>query len=323
MLEYSGRCIVSNRASSRQTQGVPGTHQNRSRRRRPWLGVGACRYTDSPYVFGKAIEIETPLLYTYKNYQQYEFNMHGPAAKSHFYLNGGYSSRPEDKFFGLGNDTPLSNESFYKTVQREAEVGYSALINDKLRAAIGVGFEKIGVTKPEYGESAQQVFTEDQVPGLFTGATMRNATLAIDHNTQDELHNATRGGREIVAVGLHESVGASDFAFWKYRLELQRYFSLSPDRRKSSRSGPWPKPIRKRAAARCRFSICRTWAPGEHCADLKTIGIAIRARWLLDSNTGIAFGRRSTGDSSSTRGRSPRNWATFRGAASIQATEHV
>jgi len=56
--------------------------------------------------------------------------------------------------------------------------------------------------------------------------------LTLDHNTQDELHNATRGGRELVEVGLHQSVGASDFSFWKYRLDLQRYFSLSLDRRK-------------------------------------------------------------------------------------------
>jgi Omp85 superfamily domain len=182
--------------------------------------------------FDHAIEIETPLLYTYKNYQQYEINMRVPVEKSYFFLDGRYRSRPQDKFFGLGNDTPLSNESYFKTIQREIEAGFSGRINENLKAMIGVGFEKVGVTETEFGKPAQLIFTEGQVPGLFTGATMRAETLTLDHNTQDELHNATRGGRELLEVGFHESVGASDFAFWKYRLELQRYFSLSQDRRK-------------------------------------------------------------------------------------------
>jgi len=182
--------------------------------------------------FGGAIGIETPLLYTYKDYQQYEFDIHVPADKSYFFLDGRYRSRPEDKFFGLGNDTPLSNESFFKTIHREVEAGFSARISEKLRATVGVGFEKVGVTKPELGDSAQQMFTESQVPGLFTGATMRAETLVLDHNTQDQPQGPTRGSRELFEVGLHESVGSTDFAFWKYRLELQRYFSLSEDRRK-------------------------------------------------------------------------------------------
>ena len=61
---------------------------------------------------------------------------------------------------------------------------------------------------------------------------MRAITLSIDHNTQDDPHRATRGGMELVEAGLHESVGAGDFAYWKYRVQLQRYFSLSQDRRK-------------------------------------------------------------------------------------------
>jgi outer membrane protein assembly factor BamA len=76
------------------------------------------------------------------------------------------------------------------------------------------------------------MFTADEVPGLFTGSTMRRATLVVDHNTQDDLHRATRGGREIVEVGLHESIGAGDFAFWRYGIDLVRYFPLSQDTRK-------------------------------------------------------------------------------------------
>jgi outer membrane protein assembly factor BamA len=182
--------------------------------------------------FGGAIQLETPLLYTYKNYQVYELNVHVPARKSYFFFDGQYRSRPEDKFFGIGNETPLSNESFFKTVHREVAAGYSAEINTQLRATVGISFDRVGVSDPQSGESAQEMFTGDEVPGLFTGATMRRATLVLDHNTQDDLHRATRGGREIVEVGLHESIGNGDFAFWRYGIDLVRYFPLSQDSRK-------------------------------------------------------------------------------------------
>jgi surface antigen Omp85-like protein len=181
--------------------------------------------------FGRAIEVNTPLLYTYKSYQSYLFNIRMPAANSFFFLDGGYRSRPDDKFFGIGNDTPVSAEAFFKTIHREVGGGFSGGITKKLRATIGVGFDKVGVTEPGIGDSAQQMFTEKQVPGLFSGATMRSTTLTIDHNTQDDVHRATRGGLELAEAGLHESVGSEDFAYWKYRLEIQRYFSFGQNRR--------------------------------------------------------------------------------------------
>jgi len=182
--------------------------------------------------FGHALDVQIPLLYTYKGYQDYEINLRMPAATSYFFVNARYLDRPEDKFFGIGNDTPLGNETFVQTVRREADAGYSAGINKHLRANIGIGFEWVGVTKPAFGDSAQSFFAPGEVPGLFTGASLRSITLSIDHDTQDDPHRATRGGMESAEAGLYESIGSGDFAFWKYRLNIQRYFSISRDQRK-------------------------------------------------------------------------------------------
>jgi hypothetical protein len=183
--------------------------------------------------FGRAIEIETPLLYTYKNYQSYQLNVRIPAGPSYFFVGGGYRSRPEDKFFGIGNSTSLNNESFLKTVHREAAAGFSAQVNSNLKATLQLGFEKVGVSDPQSEEdvSAQQLFAEANVPALANGATIRSTSLLIDHNTKDDEHRATRGGVEYAEFGLHESVGRGDFAYWKYHLEFQRFFAISRDRR--------------------------------------------------------------------------------------------
>jgi outer membrane protein assembly factor BamA len=183
--------------------------------------------------FGRAIEIETPVLYTYKNYQAYQLSVRIPAGPSYFFVGGGYRSRPEDRFFGIGNETSLDNDSFFKTTHREAAAGFSGAVTPNLRATLQLGFENVGVTKPQSGSdvSAQDQFSQAGVPALATGATMRSTSLLIDHNTKDDEHRATRGGLEYAEVGLHESVSHGDFAYWKYHLEFQRFFAVSEDRR--------------------------------------------------------------------------------------------
>jgi len=182
--------------------------------------------------FGHLLSVQTPLLYTYKGYQAYEVNLRVPAADTYFFVDARYRDRPADKFFGIGNDTPLGNETFFKAVHREADAGFSAAINKNTRATISLAFDKVGISNPSYGDSAQTFFTASEVPGLFTGATMRRATLSVAHDNQDDPSRATRGGTELAAVGLHQSVDSTNFAYWKYHVELQHYFSLSEDRRK-------------------------------------------------------------------------------------------
>jgi len=177
--------------------------------------------------FGRTIEIETSLLYTYRHYQNYQFSVHVPAGSSYVFVDGAYRSRPEDNFFGIGNDTSLNNESFFKTVTREGAIGFSAQVSNNLRSTVQLSFEKVGVTEPQSGKSAQRVFAASNVPALFTGASMRATSLSIEHNTRDDPHMATHGGQEFVEVSLHEAVGKGDFAYWKYHLEFQRFFPVS------------------------------------------------------------------------------------------------
>jgi hypothetical protein len=189
-------------------------------------------------LFGGRLEIETPLLITYKHYEVYQFNVRAPVAEdgplgvTKVYVTGAYRSRREDKFFGIGNNSRLDNESFFRTVHREAAVGLSSEINKHLTSRIQLGYENVGVTEPNTPQSTQRLFSESDVPGLFTGASLRSTSLLIDHDTKDDEHRATQGGVESAAVSLKEGIGKGDFAYWKYSLDFQRFFPLSQDHRK-------------------------------------------------------------------------------------------
>lgn len=183
-------------------------------------------------LFGHRIEIETPLLLTYKHYEHYQLNLRASVGTSYVFFTGGYRSRPSEKFFGIGNRTDRNEESYFRTVHREAAIGFSSKINDHLRSSIQLGFQNVGVTESSDSESAQLLFGEAEAPGLFTGAVLRSTALSIDHDTKDDEHRATRGGTETIQVSLNEAVGKGDFAYWKYRVDVQRFFAVSRDRRK-------------------------------------------------------------------------------------------
>lgn len=188
--------------------------------------------------FGGGLEIETPLLITYKHYEVYQFNVRapvtegGPIGRTKVYVSGAYRSRPSDKFFGIGNYSQLDNESSFGTVHREAAIGFSSEINKHLISRVQLGYENVGVTEPHTDQSAQHLFNDTEVPGLFTGASLRSTSLLVDHDTRDDEHRATQGGMESAEVSLKEGIGKGDFAYWKYSLDFQRYFPVSDDHRK-------------------------------------------------------------------------------------------
>src|SRR5688572_14780332 len=121
-------------------------------------------------LFGDQLEIETPLVYTYKRYEVYKVNLRaplvvdGPLGTTRAYVTGAYRSRVADKFFGLGNDSLTENESFYRTVHREAAAGLSFEIRKGLISFLQIGFQNVGVTDARKDARTQKFFTENEAP---------------------------------------------------------------------------------------------------------------------------------------------------------------
>jgi outer membrane protein assembly factor BamA len=187
---------------------------------------------------GTPVEVEVPLLYTYKHYQSYGLNARLPLTSDSFVdkltfdVGTAYRSRAGDKFFGMGNESLLDDRSSFRTVTREAAVGLSADVNEAWRSGFRVAYRNTGVTDPRSGSSTQDMFATSNVPGLFTGATILATELFFDQDTRPKDEIPRSGGVKHFEVSLNEGISKGDFSYWKYRFEFQQLFPLTSDKRK-------------------------------------------------------------------------------------------
>ena len=186
---------------------------------------------------GRNVDVELPLLYTYKRYEVYQLNAHMPVASQRFYgalsfdLGAGYRSRPQDDFYGFGNDSSVDNETQFRTVAREMSAGLSAKLSDYSTAGIHGVYSRVGVTAPTSGVSAQDYFDSSSTPGLQGGVTLRSLVFSIGRDNQQREKNAFRGGADRLEVSFNDGAGG-EFQYWRYRLTSQHFFPLSSDARK-------------------------------------------------------------------------------------------
>jgi outer membrane protein assembly factor BamA len=188
-------------------------------------------------LFGKGIEVEVPLVYTYRRYQLYQANLAAPIIKQHFVdrlsfdVITEYRSRARDDMFLTGNDSPIGFESKIRTVTRGVALGFSARINNTWKAGLHETYRNVGVTAPSDNTSAQGRFASFGIPGLATGGVLRGTALTVDHDTKDQPHMAATGGVEHLEISLNESIRKGDFAYWKYHFDFQHFFPLTTDHR--------------------------------------------------------------------------------------------
>jgi outer membrane protein assembly factor BamA len=175
-------------------------------------------------------------LYTYRRYEVYEFNAAFPFRATddpglQLEFSTAYRSRTSDRFFGIGNDSPLSNESAVRTITRQVSAGLSTPIAEDWRLGSHLLYRNFGVTEPRGVPSSQQVFRDAGVPGLLSGAEIGSLRFLVDRDTRDRLYVPTQGSLQNFEVSFNEGLGKGDFSYWKYRIESQNFFPLSSTHR--------------------------------------------------------------------------------------------
>jgi outer membrane protein assembly factor BamA len=185
---------------------------------------------------GRGIDVEIPLVYTYKRYESYRFTSAVPIKQGFakgltFDIGTAYRSRAHDDMFSIGNDSVLGTESQVRIVSRDVAVGFSARFTDRFTAAIHETYRNVGVTRPLSGISAQDKLGDLAIPGLLTGGTILSTVFAFDHRKTEETQVIARTNREHFEVSFNQSAGNGTFAYWKYRLEALHFFPLSSDHR--------------------------------------------------------------------------------------------
>jgi outer membrane protein assembly factor BamA len=203
----------------------------------PGSGLGPRITLFHKNLFARGVDVEVPLLVTYRGYEDYRFKVSAPlisdgaADRVNFEIGSGYSSRRGDDFYGIGNDSSVDDRSRFRTVTRDATVGLSAKFDHEWKSGFHLGYRNVGVTDPVGAANAQDVFRNAGIAGLFTGASLRTVALSMERDTTDEKRLESEGGRERVEVSLNEGIGKGDFSYWKYRFDFEHYFPLSRDSR--------------------------------------------------------------------------------------------
>jgi len=186
---------------------------------------------------GRGINVEVPLVYTYSQYQLYQFNASvplrsGPSAdRLRFDFGGGYTSRARDDFFGLSNDSNRDDERQVRLVIREVSAGITANLDEHWKSQVRGLYRNVGVTKPTVGFSTQEHFDAASVPGLF-GAALSSFIFSIGRDTQQVENKQFKGGSDQFELSFNRSVDGGSFAYWQYRFDSQHFFPVSSDGRK-------------------------------------------------------------------------------------------
>ena len=188
-------------------------------------------------LFGTGVEVEVPLIYTYKRYESYHVVGRVPLAgdpdfrRVSLEVTAGYRSRAADNFFGIGNDTDEKSRTRFRSTIREVAGAFNVRLNEAWSSSVEVRKRSVGVTNPTGERSAQEVFRHSPVPGLDTGARLLSTAIAVERNTADGVV-PSRGGAHRLEAGIHEGGGPGDFSYWKYRYVGEHFFSLTDDGRK-------------------------------------------------------------------------------------------
>ena len=188
-------------------------------------------------LFNAGIKAEIPLSVTYKMYQLAQANVDvplAPAGKLDIELTGRYASRPSENFFGLGNDSNVSNHARYRGVLREGGAGLSTRIAEAWTLRVGASYRSVGITQPRQFLSASDAFHDENIPGLTVepASALFVTRASVQRDTRDDPDLTAKGGLLRVEASLNEGQTGGDFSYWQYRGELRQYFSLSNDNRK-------------------------------------------------------------------------------------------
>jgi len=190
-------------------------------------------------LFGTGLQLELPLLITYRLYESYRFRLNYPLVRGEdserlgLELSGRYNSRPSETFYGIGNGINDLNKTKFRSVSRTAGIALNARIGKSWTLRLEEGFRSIGITEPRNYTSAKDVFADSGIPGMSdAGGTGLISTVSLQRDTKDRTFLASSGGRQYVEASLNEALTGGDFSYWRYRAGIQQFFPLDEDHRK-------------------------------------------------------------------------------------------
>lgn len=132
----------------------------------------------------------------------------------------GYTKFP-DLFFGIGPDTPDSNEESYTPRSQFL----STTVQRTFRRGLGLGIEYTFAKSKISDTGAGGLLASGTIPGS-NGGTVSGVGPVVSWDTRDNLFYATHGSYHTVSAIFFSSELGSDFVFERYVVDLRTFFSV-------------------------------------------------------------------------------------------------
>lgn len=137
-----------------------------------------------------------------------------------------YSNFP-DRFWGLGNTTPSSNQESYEISQFNF---YPRVLRNLFSDFyLGLGYEYQNVFRFEYNHDGTSLFDIQNVTGRY-GGKISGAVLLISWDSRNHAFSPSRGLNVQYSVGYYRDFIGSDFNFTIRSLDVRKFFSLKKER---------------------------------------------------------------------------------------------
>jgi outer membrane protein assembly factor BamA len=142
-----------------------------------------------------------------------------------------YQDRPQEDFFGLGNDSLETNRSSYELEKKSVIVTLGSRLSKNLTLGFPVRFQNTNVGRGSDNRhpDLQDRFSVSGIPGAASGAEMFSVGSYLEWDYRNNPAYPTKGGIWRVEGLYFRDTNDQDFRFMRYRVESTHYVPLDDE----------------------------------------------------------------------------------------------
>jgi outer membrane protein assembly factor BamA len=142
-----------------------------------------------------------------------------------------YQDRPQEDFFGLGNDSSEANRSNYELEKKSVEVTLGSRLRKNLILGFPVRFQNTNVGRGSDNRhpDLQDRFTVGGIPGAESGAELFSVGGFLEWDYRNNPAYPTWGGIWRMEAHYFRDTNDQDFRFMRYRVESSHYVPLDDE----------------------------------------------------------------------------------------------
>lgn len=192
-------------------------------------GFGAGISIEHDDFFGHHRELRLRGATTVNGDNRVSLGVRAPLGEGEYYEYGvGYRSRPNARYFGIGPESSVDDESFYGQETFWTGAGLRKRVGGGVFGEANLLYSSIGAGEPreDVTPSITKVFAGNLPFGYGGHSYGVSLGLQLSHENDLGATRPVRGGSRRVRVERFEGTDKQGVGFWSYRAELQQFLTL-------------------------------------------------------------------------------------------------